>query len=135
MLDNWRLLSVIAIGLWGLWGFLAKIALHDLNWATAQVYVVGTHFALIALAVAPRATWGWDKRYLIAVLAGLCSGLGSIVFYKAMSRGPASVVIPVTAQYVLFTAFLSFAFLGEPVVARKVIGLILGAIAVALLTS
>lgn len=57
-----------------------------------------------------------------------------VTFYKALSLGPASVVVPVFALSMTVAAVLGLALLDEPVKATRVAGLILAAAAIVLLT-
>ena len=53
----------------------------------------------------------------------MAGALGFLFFYHALARGPATVVIPVTALYVALAAVLAFVFLAEPITVKKLVGL------------
>ena len=134
LLDDWRALAIGAALLWGFWGFFAKIAAVRLDWRTALLFVVSTHFTIILCATVRKANVTLSWSHAAAVAAGVCGGIGAILMYRALEQADAGVVIAVSAQYVLVTALLSWALLGEGLGLRKIAGLVLAILAIVLLT-
>ena len=134
LLKDWRLLILITVFTWGLWGFFAKMASTRLNWQTLCLYVAIAMTAVIAFSCIGKSTFTFDRSHLIALIAGLFAGIGSLTFYKAIERAPASVVIPISTQYIILTVILSSIFLNEPLLLRRIIGLIFGITAIILLS-
>jgi bacterial/archaeal transporter family protein len=66
--------------------------------------------------------------------AGVVLAAAIVTFYKGLSLGPASVVVPIFALSMTVAAVLAMVFLDEPVKATRVAGLILAAAAIVLLT-
>jgi len=126
---DYRLLSGIALVFWGVWGYLSKLATRQSPdagialWATLASLVPIAAFALAGAKTGLRPTW-------LIVVAGLAAGIATIAFYMALSRGPASVVLPLTGMYILIPAVLGIAFLREPVSLTKILGLVCAALAV-----
>ena len=66
--------------------------------------------------------------------AGLAMALGLLFFFEALGRGPATVVVPLTALYPAITVLLSRVFLQEPLTLRHLAGLALALAAAWLLS-
>jgi transporter family protein len=69
-----------------------------------------------------------------AILAGVCSSLGGLLFLQAMSRGEAAVIITFTALYPVVTVILSFILLHETITLKQGIGIVLALFSMVLLT-
>jgi len=120
---DYRLLSVFALALWGTWGFLAKVISSSISpqslafWSTLATVVPVAVFALT------ETTGKWARPHPLAVGAGLAYGLALVFFFIALSRGPASVVVPLSGMYILVPAVLGFVLLKEPLTVTHVLGL------------
>lgn len=134
---NWLGFSLMAAGLWGLWGFLSKVAALQLPAGTVflisavgYVAVTGYLAATKGLAI-PLQPGG-----LAAALgAGTCMAFGLFCFFKALAEGAAAnVVVPLTALYPLVTVILGWAFLREGLSLRQLAGVALALPAVWLLS-
>lgn len=66
--------------------------------------------------------------------AGVVLAVAIVCFYKGLSLGPASIVVPIFALSFTVAAILGLTILGEPVKATRIAGLVLAAAAVILLT-
>lgn len=135
---NWLGFSLTAAGLWGLWGFLSKVA--TLQLPAAAVYlisVVGYLAVTVYLAATQRVAIPYHPGGLAAALgAGICLGFGLLCFFQAMTEGAAAnVVVPLTALYPLVTVILSCALLGEGFSLRQLAGVALALVAVWLLST
>jgi transporter family protein len=58
---------------------------------------------------------------------------GTLLFYQALARGKASVVLPMTAMYPALTVVLALLILGEVVSLKQGLGILFALIAVILL--
>ena len=67
-------------------------------------------------------------------LAGLCLTVGLLAYYRALSLGPVSVVVPIFGLFIVTSAVVGIAFLDEALTARKVTGIALAMVAVYLTT-
>jgi len=135
---KWLAYSLICLALWGLWGFLLKLASKGLDWRT--VYFLST-VASFSLAVAVVLASGGVRvgeapRALVAaaLAAGVAGGGGYVAFMKALESGKASIVIPLTAAYPAITVVLALVFLGEKLSAMQVAGIVLVILACILLS-
>jgi transporter family protein len=133
---NWLGFSLLAVGLWGLWGFLSKLAALQLPTGAAYLMSVAGHLAVIGcLAATGGLAIPWQPAGLAAALgAGLCMAFGLLFFFRALAGGAASMVVPLTSLYPLITVVLSWAMLHEDFTLRRLGGVVLALAAVWLLS-
>ena len=135
-MSSWLALSLLSLGLWGLWGVFTKVATQHLGPQVA--YLLGMFGYVPAFGIllyetggkVPWHPWGWAT----AVAAGMSTGFGLFFFYRALNHGAASVVVPLTSLYPVVTVVLSWLFLRENLSLRQLTGLILAMAAVWLLS-
>ena len=134
---NWLAFSLIAVGLWGLWGFLSKVATLQLPAGAVYLMSITGHLAVVGfLAATGGLAIPWQPAGLAAALgAGLCMAFGLLYFLKALSAGgTASLVVPLTALYPMVTVVLSWLVLHEDFTLRRLAGVALALAAVWLLS-
>jgi transporter family protein len=134
---NWLGFSLVALTLWGIWGFLSKVA--SLKFPSGAVYLfsIAGHLVVVSyLAATGGLTIPWQPASLAAALgAGLCMAFGLLFFLKALAAGgEASLVVPLTALYPMFTVAFSWALLHEDLSLRHLAGVALALAAVWLLS-
>lgn len=135
-MTEWFLYALLSLLCWGFWGVFSKIANTYL-----PSWVIFVTEALVYVLVG-SIVWGlqrfavpWSSPGLAAaVAAGLCGGGGLFFFLKALSGGPASVVVPLTSLYPLITVVVGVTCLAESLTTRHLAGIILAAAAVWLLS-
>ncbi len=136
-MTNWLPPTLLALLLWGLWGFLSKIASTYIK--PADAYLVGVTGILLAgsvIAVLTRFRPGGDPRGIaFGLVSGLVMSFGTYFFYVALSRGSSAVVVTATALYPLVTLLLSYVILHEPLSPRQWVGIGLAVGAIVLLSS
>ena len=133
---NWLGFSLLALGLWGVWGFLGKVASQHLP--AQQVYllaitghlVVGGYLLMGGIGATSWHPWGVGA----ALGSGLVMATALLLFFAALARGPATVVVPLTALYPAITVVLSRIFLQEALTLRHLAGLALALAAARLLS-
>jgi transporter family protein len=128
---SWLAFSLMALGLWGAWGFLSKVATRDLPSQAVYLLAICGHVLVVGylwlggeLAVSGP-PWG----IAAAVAAGTCMAFGLLCFLRALTVGEATVVVPLTALYPLVTVVLSWALLRESLTPRHLIGIVLALLA------
>ncbi len=133
---NWLGFSLMALGLWGLWGFLSKVAALQLPPGAAYLLAITGHLAVVGyLAATGGLTIPWQPAGLAAALgAGICMAFGLLCFFKALAGAAASVVVPLTALYPVVTVILSWTLLHEGFTLQRLAGLALALAAVWLLS-
>ncbi|MBQ8539858.1 MAG: EamA family transporter [Clostridia bacterium] len=65
------------------------------------------------------------KSGIFIILSGIATGASWLCYYRALSAGPASVVVPLDKLSILFTVLFSYIFLGEKLTKKSLLGLIL----------
>ncbi|ADJ16078.1 EamA family transporter [Halalkalicoccus jeotgali] len=80
--------------------------------------------------VAPYLLSG-EAIYMYA--AGITLTVGLLAYYYALSVGPVSVVVPVFGMFVVTSSLLGVTVLGEPLTARKLLGIAFAALAIYLI--
>jgi transporter family protein len=118
---NWLGFSLLALGLWGVWGFLGKVASQHLPSQQIYLLAISGHLAVVG--------------YILAGGVGaIAMAVGLLLFYQALARGPATVVVPLTALYPAVAVVLSRVFLQEALTLRHLAGLALALAAAWLLS-
>ncbi len=130
---DWRLLTILSILSWGLWGFLSKYVSGKIAWGEILVLLsLGT--VLVALVATPGSfalKLSWNTG--IGLLAGIFCALGYLFFYRALIRGQASTVIPITSLYIVVVAVLAIVIMQEPLTIKKACGILSAVMAIVLL--
>lgn len=135
-MSDWFKFALLALLSWGFWGFFPKLATNSLDPRSALVYeVIGVAIiGLLALILVGFKPEFHTKGVTFAILAGIAGSLGALFFLFAVSKGKASVIVPMTALYPLVTILLAFLILKEPITIKQGIGIILALSAVVLLS-
>lgn len=135
---NYILWAIIAMLAYGCTAVLLKFGLKQTQPIVAVVItnlilvVVGSLYALIIRAdFSSLIQWNWSNAALVAT--GLMLGVSIISYYTALSRGPASIVVPIFAMSFCVVVVLGLFVLGEQVTITKIIGVILAIAAIILL--
>ena len=130
--------AVIAMITYGISTFLLKYVFRTISPAAgltiANLFVV---FAGVGwMFLQGRDTMkeiGWNGVTGLLVVAGIVLAVSIVTFYKALSIGPATVVVPIFALSFAVVALFGFTILGEPVRPARIIGIVLAASAIVLL--
>jgi transporter family protein len=133
----WLILSVATFVLWGLWGFLAKIASENIDAKSAAVMqAVGASVVTLGLAASMRFEFEWHASGTAAALfAGVALMIGIIAFSGALgSGGKASIVVPLTALYPIVAVALGVTVLSESLSTTQVSGIGLALASIALMS-
>jgi transporter family protein len=64
---------------------------------------------------------------------GIALTIAVMSLFKALSLGPATVVVPIYGMFIIGGAILGIVFLGEPIALRKIIGILLAALSIYLI--
>ena len=135
-MENWLIPASAALIIYGLWGFLPKLAVTYITPTSAVIYEVAGAIlvGLISLCWVGFQPETHPKGILFAVLTGIAGMLGTLFFFVAASRGKISVVVSMTALYPLITILLAAIFLREPITAKQIMGMLCAVAAIVLLT-
>ena len=132
----WALIAMVGQGIMAL--FL-RLALRSI---APEAAVVITNSMLVAAGVvwamsrgvSIPAQLGWNTATLFLGLAGLLIIVGILSFYKALSLGPVSVVVPIFSLNLAIAVVLGAVVLNEPLSATRVLGVALAGVSILLLT-
>ncbi len=133
---NWLGFSLLSLGLWGVWGFLSKVATRCLPPQTVYLLAISGHLLVVAyLLMGPGVTLPRHGGGIAAsVGAGVCMAVGLLCFLHALAQGQAAAVVPLTALYPVITVILSVVLLQESFTLRRLAGVTLAMGAVWLLS-
>ena len=137
-MKTWFWCSLATIGLWGVWGFLAKAASRSMT--PANLFLLGSLgnllvFPVFVILYGKEFRFPWSSLdHYSAVLAGIFGAVGTVLFYVAVAKGEVSRVMVMTAMYPGITVVLAYLLLHEPLTTHKLIGLGLSLIGVVLLS-
>ena len=140
---NWILVASLSSILFGLYNFFLKYSADKIHpvLATLVLTMSAAIVSLIALIIlkitgaVPSFDWTRDGLKF-AILSGVASGLGEILFFYLFSKGsPIIIGLPfVFALTVLTGVFLGIIILHEPINLPKIIGIIFTLIGVIILS-
>ena len=126
--------ALLALGAYTLVGPLVSFVTREIPSDVAALVTNGM-FALGAAAVIayrggeiipyldhPRAPYLY--------LAGVCLTVGLLAYYRALSLGPVSLVVPIFGLFIVTSSVIGIAFLDEALTGRKLAGIGLAMVAV-----
>ena len=131
------LLSILVIFLWGLWAFLFKIGVEQIGIKEALIWNNGIAVVISILIISfliPHASLKIQSGVFYVMVATALGISGSIIWYIALEKEKASIVVSFTALYPLITVVLSVIFLKEKLSLENWIGIIFALIAGILLS-
>lgn len=130
--------ALLALAAYALVAPLTKLAMRSLP-ADTVAFVTNGMLALAALGLIvaydrplTTALTHPDARYMYA--AGACLAVGIIAYYRALSAGPVSVVVPIFGLFLVASSLVGIVVLDETLTARKSVGIVLAVVAVFLTT-
>ena len=134
---NWFFLTLVAMFMWGFWGFFSKLATQDLPAVDAAIFQgIGSFIVMVVAAIYFRfQPSGKPINILYAILSGFSATLATFFFFAAITRGRSAVVVSMTALYPLVTLALGVIFLHEIITIKQLLGVGLALGAIVLLSS
>ncbi|HLC71605.1 MAG TPA: EamA family transporter [Candidatus Nanoarchaeia archaeon] len=131
---EWFVFAILALIMWGLWGFFPKLSTNYINPKSALVYeVLGSVIVgVIIFFLVGFKPEVHPKGIIFALLTGIAATLGTLFFLYAVSRGKASTTVVITALYPLITIMLALLILHEPISLKQGIGMLLALAAIIL---
>ncbi|MBI2659318.1 DMT family transporter [Candidatus Woesearchaeota archaeon] len=123
---------------WGLWGFMGKYALKFINPVSLILWeAVGSVALYLIVAVIFFLNFKFESNpagITAAFFTALFGVFGIVIFFFALSKTKASILVPLTALYPVVTIILSLIFLKEKVTLVQSIGIVFAVIASVLLS-
>jgi len=121
MVSGWLAYALIPMALWGLAGFLSKLATVHLSGELAALLVLGG-FVLVSgfiLIFEPLPGAISPRLWALVVALGLTLAFGNYAVVLAYSTGKASVITPLAGLYMLVSVPIAVFFLEEKVELRE----------------
>jgi transporter family protein len=125
LLSSWLAYALLPLVMWGVAGFLSKLAtVHLSGGLAALLLLIG--FLVANLALAATVPWPAEVSFrtwgLVAAL-GFFLAFGNYAVVKAYTTGKASVITPLAGLYPLVSVPIAVLSLGETVGARSAAGI------------
>lgn len=73
-----------------------------------------------------------NPKMRLVALAGVCLAIGILAYYRALARGPVSLVTPIFGLFLVVSSAVGVLVLEEPLTARKALGILFAIVAVIL---
>ena len=129
--------ALLPIGLWGLSGFLQKVATNHVSGETAAlVYLLA--FVPVGLFFALREPWPGAitvRTWTLVLALGFFLAFGNYAMLAAFARGgKAAIIAPLGGLYPLISVPIAVLFLGEHIGQREIIGIVIAVVSVAALS-
>ena len=126
--------TLVALIGWGLWAIGSKLLTRYFNTLSTTFWISFWSIAFLTLFLFVRRGLMINKYVVYAIPVGLVSLFAIVAFYKALSIGPSSVVVPLANLYVILPVLFGFIVLKEQVTVTRVLGIIFAVLATVLLT-
>ena len=121
----WIFMSLVALTSWVTSQFLRKRATEHVSLGSLIVFQTGTFMLFATAAVIIQGLQVTYEAAALALAGGTFQFIGNLSSLHALSRGPASVVVPFTSMYPVVTLVLSLLVLGESISPSQLVGLVL----------
>ncbi|XGI84120.1 EamA family transporter [Halorutilales archaeon Cl-col2-1] len=131
---NYVAWAVVALGSYTMVPILMKAATEEIPSDVAamisnSILVVITAGVVVfeGRSVRPYLT---QPRSVYVYAAGVFLAVGILSYYRALSMGEISVVVPIFGMFIVTSSVVGMVFLGESVTTRKIVGISLAVVAV-----
>ncbi len=131
-MKDWVLPTILTLVAWVFWAFLPKIAIRYIDPQSAMVYqALGGIVVGLGVLISIKFKIQFNiPGFSYGLAIGLLGFFGAFMYLLAVSKGPLSLVAPITALYPMFAIILSFIFLNEAVSPRQGFGIALSLVAI-----
>lgn len=119
----------------------AKLAMNDGRLPPFTVMTISVVIVAVASVLVTVATGEWrvesylGQYALFTYMAGIALTLAVVGYFTALSKGPASVVVPIYGLFIVGGAVLGIVVLDEPITGRKLLGIGFACLSVILIAS
>jgi len=135
--DHWLALCLACTLLWGVWAFLSKLLADRVGAIETQLLFTSGMLPaglIAAWRVGAAALIPSPRGIVYGLLNGLLTALGTLCFFAALGRVPASIVSPLIAAYPLVTVALAALILRERIRPLQIAGAVCAVMGLALLS-
>ncbi len=132
----WLLPTFLAFLCWGVWSFIPKLTMRYIDPQSAIVYeALGGMLVAVAVLFLIGFKPALDPRgAALSVATGALGVGGALAYLYAMRSGPVAPVATLSALYPVLAILLAGFLLREPVSLKQGAGIVLGLIAMALIS-
>ncbi|BBA35387.1 uncharacterized protein sS8_3450 [Methylocaldum marinum] len=136
-MTRWILPAAATFFCWGIWAFLPKLTTRYIDPRSAIIYEAagGLVVAMIVLALIAFKPAADPRGIGLALSTGVLGTMGAFAYLYAVTRGPVTLVSTVTALYPILAILLAGLFLNDTVTLRQAAGIVLGVIAIVLIST
>ncbi len=130
--------GIVLLLVWGAFGVVAKIAMHEIGlqvliWSQVASLALFPIYFFLFKELLPVKIDGAGIAWALG--AGFLGVAGGVVFYLLLRVAPANVAVPISALYPVVTVILASLFLHEELSVTQLAGIALAVIAIWLLGS
>lgn len=135
-MNHWLAYVSIAIVLWGVCGLFMKLGTNRISAPSMVIWVAFGFLVMVPFLWTRNTIFGLDaKTITIGLMGGVANGLGNWEIFASLEKGAkASVAIPLTALYPLFTIILATGLLHERPTPLQWVGIALALVGGAMLS-
>ena len=127
LLSRTVVFAVLPIVLWGLSGFLQKVATNHLSGETAALVYLAS-FIPVGIFYGVQQPWPaalGTREWILVLALGFFLAFGNCAMLVAFARGgKAALITPLGGLYPLISVPIAVFFLGEKIVTREIIGIV-----------
>lgn len=126
-METWIIYAIISMIFAGLTSVLAKVGLQNINAdlglgiRTFTIMII-VGFLIFSSNKINDLQYITTKQLFLLILSGITTSISWIFYYRAMKEGTVSYVASIDKASILITLMFSFAFLGEPITPKIIIG-------------
>ena len=133
----WLVPTLLTLLAWGLWAFLPKLAIKYIDPQSSVIYQAlgGVLVGLVVLASLKFQVQFNIPGFSISLAIGILGFFGAFMYLVAVSKGPLTLVAPVTALYPMFAILLGLIFLNETITIKQAAGIGLSLVAIYLIST
>lgn len=130
------LLPIITLIAWGIWGFFSKLTTNYYRWYEYLIVssIISLFFSFLLFLFFKTDINFITKGTLYLFSAIFFGTIGTISFYLALTKGKASIIVPLTSLYPAVTLILAKIFLKEEINFSGYIGITLTILAILILS-
>ena len=136
-MKDWVLPTILTLLAWGLWAFLPKLATKYIDPQSAMVYQAlgGVLVGLVMLISLKFQVQFNIPGFTLSLAIGILGFFGAFMYLVAVSRGPLTLVAPVTALYPMIAILLGIIFFQEALSIKQGIGIALSLVSIYLIST
>lgn len=136
-MKGWLLPTLLTLLAWGLWAFLPKLVTKYLDSQSSVIYQTlgGMLVGLVVLISLKFQVQFNIPGFSLSLAIGILGFFGAFMYLVAVSRGPLTLVAPITALYPMFAILLGLIFLQETITIKQAAGIGLSMVAIYLIAT